>query len=242
MLLLLIAIFLAPAALHANTILGGIEDLPGGGREGYGDFNDMTFRMDGSIQIAAPGASFNNLLATIPSGNGNTFWDHSSMDGGNVNVGFCMLGTGSCNITNRPPGPLQYLAVDGSQAPLEVVFESKGPVTFTMTGEMAGQARWNTLGWYDPENPNELHWIFLGSDSTGATATFHPGGRFVLFSTNGLGQSYSSISTANVGESGAFQHFAFFQTSAPIVSNPEPGTFVLGGLGIAILWVRRRRG
>jgi hypothetical protein len=66
-----------------------------------------------------------------------------------------------------------------------------------------------------------------GVDSNGVVVTFMPTGIFALYSTNGVGEFYSSVASANVNESTTQQHFALLDGVIP-----EPGT---GGLAGAVL-------
>jgi hypothetical protein len=79
-----------------------------------------------------------------------------------------------------------------------------------------------------------LHQIFAGAKSSGAVVTFIPTGIFALYSTNGIGQFYSSDASANVNESTTQQHFALVEGVIP-----EPGTGGLAGAVLAVAWVGR---
>ena len=93
----------------------------------------------------------------------------------------------------------------------------------------------NTLGWYNLDNPGVLYSLFaVPAGSAGETASFTPDGAFALYSTNGGGQVYTSISSSNVDERPTQQHFAFF-AGPPISAVPEPSTAVTFGLGVALL-------
>jgi hypothetical protein len=86
----------------------------------------------------------------------------------------------------------------------------------------------NTVGWYDPSNPTVLHQILTGQEGTGASAVFTPSGIFALYSSDSLGQIYSSVAAANQGESLTQQHFALLVSPVP-----EPGTGRLAGIVLA---------
>lgn len=231
------AAMLAPG----QAVIGAMENIPGGtGFEGTGDFNDMIFAMSGNITISAPGGVFNNLLPYLVTEGGPIYWDRPSLDGSHMNVGYCLLATQSCNAPGAPFSNYQYLAASSGGQLFNIAFQSSGPITLSLLAEIAASASRQTLGWYDPNQPGILHQLFSGADTVGATVTFNPSGTFALYSTNGNGQFYSSISAQNVNEVGTQQHFAFFQ---PAPGVPEPGTLGLGGLGlIAVGLARRYRG
>jgi hypothetical protein len=112
------------------------------------------------------------------------------------------------------------------------LFQATGEITAMLLAEETCISTLNTLGWYDPSNPTVLHQIFAGADSSGAVATFTPTGTFALYSTNGIGQFYSSDASANVNESATQQHFALLEGVIP-----EPGTGGLAGAVLAAAWL-----
>jgi hypothetical protein len=215
----------------AATILSGIEDWAGStGIERNGDFNDLIFQITGNVAFNAPGGIFNNLTPSVVNENGTVFWDNPSGDGLDQNIGFYMLGLGN----------LQYLAASGGGSVNTVTFQAQGPLTIRVLGGITANTALNTLGWYDPSNPGTLHQLFSGA-TAGATAMFDPSATFALYSSNGWGATFSSVSAANVGESATQQHFAFFTPQAVV---PEPAYGWLAGLGVTLIALRsvhRRR-
>jgi hypothetical protein len=230
-----------PAAAD-SILLGGVEDYPGvSAVEHQGDYNDLMFMMTGNISVLAPQAAFNALTQNLINESGTIFWDQHSYDGSDYNFGYCATGLGNCSAGGFPQGPLDYLAAPAGAAPLSELFQAIGTVTVNLLDEKSSNKNANTLGWYDPARPTVLHAIFAGPDSAGASATFTPSGVFALYSTNGVGQFYSSLAADNQQESATQQHFAFLETQpAPA---PEPGTGGLAGLvlGIAIYTKLRTR-
>jgi hypothetical protein len=207
----------------AATILGGIEDWgrPSGG-ENNGDFNDLVFQINGNIAFNAPGGMFNNLTSGVVNETGTVFFDNPSGDGTHKNIGYFMLGFGS----------EQYLATPTGGSVNSVTLVAGGPLTITLIAGITGNTALNVLGWYDPSNPTVLHPLFSGA-AQGAMVTFTPSAQFAMYLNNGWGETFSSISSANVAQSGTQQHFAFFTPQGSAV--PEPSAGQLGGIGMALL-------
>ncbi len=234
---MLVAVLLASAPVGmAATIAGGLEDMWGSsGFEKNGDFNDMIFEITGNVSIDSPGGVFNNMTSGVVNQNGTVFWDNKSGDGPNMNIGYML--SGDASLPN-----LQYLAMPGGGSPNDVTFDATGAVTLTILGGITANPE-STLGWYELADPGVRHQLAaVPPDSPGYTANFTPSGAFALYSTDGWGQVYSSVSASNVNESADQQHFAFFKPQCSTV--PEPSTWMLMGLGVALLGVgalRRRK-
>jgi hypothetical protein len=199
----------------------------------------MMFRLTGNLAIMAPGGVFNNFTAAVVTESGTPYWAQRSLDGQRMNVGYCLTATGNCAALGAPYNGFQYLAAAGGGQLFNITFAAQGPVTITLLGEIAGLASRNTLGWYHTSQPGVLYQLFPGSATTGAIATFTPSGTFALYSTNGMGQFYSSISAFNIHDSGTHQHFAFFHHSAEVI--PEPATLLLSGVGLSVAGLYGRR-
>jgi hypothetical protein len=220
------------ASAWAGTILGGLEDTPGtAGYESYGDFNDLMFSLTGNFTVNAPGGVFSSVTAGLVNEDGTPFWDHLSQDGTDMNIGYQLLS-----------GPyatgLQYLANPDDSAVSSVTFTSYSDVTISFLGGITVNT--DSLGWYSLSDPTTLHPLFTSDSSIDDSVIISPGGEFALYSTDGWGQTYSSVAASNVGDSTTQQHFAFFDPPAVV---PEPAAFVLTGTGLGLLGlvVRRRR-
>ena len=240
---MLVTVLLAAAPVGmAAEIIGGLEDMPGSsGLEASGDFNDMIFELNGNVTMDAPGGVLNNLMPGVVNESGTVFWDNLSGDGPDMNVGFCLLGESTCPLTGAPLGGVEYLATPSGGSVNNVTFDATGTVTLDLLAGITKNTA-DTLGWYLLSDPTMLHLLIPAPDSAGETVSFAPGGAFALYSTDGTGQIYSSISASNVNESPDQQHFALF--TDPPSTVPEPSTGVLMWLGIALLGfgsLRRRR-
>jgi hypothetical protein len=225
-------VLLIAAPLYADTFYGGLEDYAGNtGYEKWGDFNDMVYSLSGDITVSAPGAQFNDLTPSMLNEGGGLYFDQHSLDGPEYNIGYCVLDIGSCHLPVAL-GSMRDLATSGGGAPLGITFHADGPVTFSLLLEVSAGANQNTLGWYDPTDPTNLHLIFAGPDVAGSSVTVNLNGDFVLFSQNALGQFYSSVASANLNESPDQQHFAIFQDPPPASAVPEPRSLLMVGLAL----------
>jgi hypothetical protein len=225
----------ASTAAADSIILGGIEDHVGTSAvEGHGDYNDLMFTMTGNISVLAPQAGFNPLTQSLVDESGTIFWDQHSYDGVDYNFGYCATGWGNCVAQGPALGALNYVAGPGGAAPLTELFQASGAITMSLFFEKTSNANGNTVGWYDPTNPTVLHQILTGQQGTGASAVFTPSQIFALYSTDGLGQIYSSVAAANQEEAVNQQHFALLVS--PI---PEPGTGRLAGILLAAAFATR---
>lgn len=102
---------------------------------------------------------------------GTPFWDNTSWDGGQKNIGYYITGTGAFTTQYLPysgPGsPLPYFGV-GAAADPDFYFEknsTQGVAAIKL--EIAGHAGYNQFGYYDYNGGNrEDHLIFDGSANT----------------------------------------------------------------------------
>lgn len=236
-------IAMAPGSV-AGPIVGAVEDAPGsGGFESNGDFNDIIFQLTGAVSVNAPGAVWSSLTPGVVNENGTVFWDNKSEDGPDMNIGYCLLGQAVCSLAGSLGGNYLYLATPSGGSPDDVSFDATGTVTLTVLGGVTGTPG-NTLGWYNLDDPGVLYSLFaVPAGSEGETASFTPDGAFALYSTNGGGQIYTSISSSNVDESPTQQHFAFF-VDPPSSAVPEPSTAatLVGGLALLGVGTLLRRG
>jgi len=154
------------------------------------------------------------------------YWDGNSWDSSlPMNIGSCLTATGACTqLGAGAPGAIPFWGLaftsgtdSGGGADSDFHFlRSSDQGTAALRLEIAGNAEWNTFGWYDTTAPVTLHEIFAGPVDPGepaAVAVFIPSASygFYLGARNGdIYRTQSSSSSANAGK----QHFAVFQESA----------------------------
>jgi hypothetical protein len=236
--ILLMGVFGVLMAQGGSIVVGGVEDWAGSTPiEGKGDFNDLMFQMSGNFSVLAPLGGL--LTPGMVNESGAIFWDQQSYDGSDYNFGYCVTGWGDCTVPGVAAGPLDYFAGQGGAAPINELFQASGPVTLMLLMKETSNYNVDNLGWYDPAHPGVLHQIFAGPDGMGTSVIFTPSSVFALYSSNGMGQIYSSVAAGNVGESTTQQHFALLQ-----VETPEPGAMYLTGAALAVcavFWMSRAK-
>lgn len=166
------------------------------------------------------------------------YWDNSSWDGTNDNVGDCLaLASSGCKVANQP-GNIPYLGQSNGKAFSDFYFNSTGGGTVTMQVQVAGDAANDVFGWYNINNTNQFQILFDGSTKAGSTVSFTPSAEYGLFfynGTSGVDDLFLSDSAMNMQILNPFsltnwqfeqyvdtdiQHFAVFQQS--------PGTYYIG--------------
>ena len=228
------ALLVLASPLFASTYYGGVEDWKG---LDY-DYNDVVFSLSGN-NIALHSAGQWHSGAAMGAG-GTPFWDRSSLDGPNYNIGNCIYGGGSCGSAIAPNA--QYLA-GASGANSNVSFTATGDVSLTIMRE-ATMGK-NVIGWYAIKNPTVVNW--LNPNLEMGHYVFHPGGAFGLVDVNQSpsadGTDYTFYSQSWLGTPDDLAHFAFFADPA-MTMNPEPsvvGLFSIGLLGAGLIAFRRRQ-
>lgn len=213
------AVALLATPLFAGSYYGGLEDWNG---LDY-DYNDVVFSLNGSnLMLHSTGNWFTQpALGT----SGTPFWNHSSLDAPNDNVGFCIYGGGSCNGGTALFPNSEYLAANPSErgSANDVTFTADGQVTLNVALQIT-MAR-DVIGWYSVSNPGTVNW--LNPSATNGSYTFTPGGAFGLAAQNA---GYSYYSQSNFGSADYVSHFAFFGT--PSSATPEPASLGMLGIGL----------
>ena len=104
------------------------------------------------------------------------------------------------------------------QAFTNFYFDSTGgAVTATLEAQIAGNASYDILGWYNVQNPTQYGIIFSPGTAIGATDTFTPTAEYGLFladTASGLNQVFLSQSTSPYSNDAGHQHFAVFEQNA----------------------------
>lgn len=166
------------------------------------------------------------------------YWDNSSWDGTNDNVGDCLaLSSSGCKVANQP-GNIPYLGQSNGKAFSDFYFNSTGGGTVTMQVQVAGDAANDVFGWYNVNDTSQFQILFDGSTKAGSTVSFTPSAEYGLFFYNGasgVDDLFLSDSAMNMQILNPFsltnwqfeqyvdtdiQHFAVFQQS--------PGTYYIG--------------
>lgn len=227
------AALLLSAPGFATTYFGGFEDTV---RSGDGDYNDIVFSLSGTglTLHTTDGAWY---AAPTLGTNANPFWNRSSFDGSNYNVGYCIYGGGACNGGVALDPGAQYLAKAGSptQSANNVYFTTQGRVSADVELEITADT--DVLGWYSLSNPNDIHWL-NGFGQTGVFS-FNPQGNFGIAANNAIfafGNTYYSSGNSQSSQ------FAFFGNN--VTPTPEPGALSLVGtgfLGVGLLFRRKQQ-
>jgi hypothetical protein len=112
--------------------------------------------------------------------NNNPFWDHTSWDGSQKNIGYYISGTGAFTTQylpyNGPGSYLPYLGVE-TAADKNFYFEKDSNQSIAaLKIEIAGDAGYNEFGWYDYDSSGQkvLHVIFDGEAGSSSAYTFTP--------------------------------------------------------------------
>ena len=109
------------------------------------------------------------------------YWNGTSGDGPEYNIGWCLTGTGNCQIAN-PPGALSYYG-NGNAAASNMYFTGNGTLQqATLLGAFSNQngvppSGTDYFGWYSINSNNtigSLNPIFNSTEAAGTIANFTP--------------------------------------------------------------------
>lgn len=160
--------------------------------------------------------------ASQANGNGSTYWNNVSWDGSNKNIGNCLTSS-NCGMASVP-GALSYLGQANGKAFSNFYFGGAGTaVTATLEAQLAGNAGYDYMGWYNVLNPSQNGLIFSPTSTMGSTVTFTPTAEYGLYfldAAPGVDDVFLSQSTSQYSNDQGYQHFAVFQQSA--------GTYYVG--------------
>ncbi len=161
------------------------------------------------------------------------YWNGNSSDGANYNIGWCLTGTGNCQISN-PPGVLSYYG-NGNLPASNMYFTGSGAtqqvsllgIFTTQTG--VPPAGTDYFGWYSISNgtPGPLNPLFNSTEAVGTTAEFTPTSTYGFYFENvqSAGTSYTASYIWLLNESQSYatgtgiidqgvQHFSIFSGPA----------------------------
>jgi hypothetical protein len=224
------AVLLCAQAVYGATYFVGADDFPG---LDY-DYNDVIFSMAGNgLSLHSAGTWFAGPDMAKGS---SAFWNRPSLDGPDMNVGYCIYGGGACGAPLA--SNLKYLtdaSASTQKAPGDVFFSTAGTVTLQVAYQFTADQ--DVLGWYSLSSPGVVH--PLNPNANSGTFTFTPGGLFGITLANAQGDLY--YSQAKFGTQDQYAHFAFFGTE--MSDAPEPGMLALVALGFTALlgFAYRRR-
>jgi len=200
--------------------------------------------------IGSHGSDWQSWDSSYLNNNGNPYWDRSSWDGSNKNIGHCLT-SNTCGSYSTPPGAIPYWGMDDGAA--DPSFYFKNPALYSTASfklEIAGNAAFNSFGYYNKSDPGTLHTIFAGVDTPGVPdVNFSPTGDYGFYiKVNG------EFFTTEDGGAPGFQHFAVFSEGSSywigmedfhggsdfdyndivvkITPVPEPATMLLLGSGL----------
>lgn len=175
-----------------------------------------------SDTIAGSGsAAFQNWVAADLNENGRPYWDQRSMDGGDLNIGYCLTDASTAHLTGAP-GALPFWgnaynssADKGGSADPSFFFQRTVlSSTVSLKLEIAGLSNVNQFGWYDITEPSVLNPLFVGQDSAPASTVFSPSEEYGFYLKTVGGATFYTQSSLNQGSETTHQHFAVFQESA----------------------------
>ena len=214
-----VGVVLLSQGLKADTLVG-----PGGA------FQPWT-----SAVLGPP----SNPTYTPPGGPG-PYWNNPSGDGPTANIGWCLVGTGSCVIAS-PPGAINYYGKASGAAVQSMAFQNNGTaITVSLVGQLTNQLGttknpgFNVFGWYQINPDGSIGAMTRlwnsKSDTVGQSATFTPSASYGLFIENIQGNgaadyfwfmdSTKDYGTGLAGTVDSSQHFAVF--------SGVPGQFYVG--------------
>lgn len=163
------------------------------------------------------GSAIASLQGWVPADlneNGSPYWDNTSLDGSDKNIGY-LINPPTSPLTDAP-GPLPFWGTSGGSADLEFYFQrtaSSSAVSLKL--EIASNSNINEFGWYDIDEPSVLNPLFVGTDAAPSANTFSPSERYGFYlKSPGDGTYYTQSSLNSDPSDTGHQHFVVFQESA----------------------------
>jgi hypothetical protein len=167
------------------------------------------------------GAAFQSWTAADLNQNGAPYWDNTSLDGPNMNIGFFLTDAPTAPLADAP-GALPfwgntYNSVTDSGGTPDLNFFFQKNSSFSIANlqlAVAANSNINEFGWYDISDPSVLYTIFGGSNSPpGTSDSFTPSGQYGFWLKGDDGTYYTQSSLNPSGDT-SHQHFAVFEQSS----------------------------
>ncbi len=166
------------------------------------------------------GAGFQSWTGANLNENDAPYWDNTSLDGSDKNVGFFLTDAPTAPMAGAP-GALPFWGNSfnpgtdaGGTADLNFTFNRSATSSLAnLELEVAQNRNINEFGWYDTTDPSVLHPIFLGPDSAPASDEFSPSAEYGFYLKGSNGTFYTQ-SSLNPGGDTSHQHFSIFQQSS----------------------------
>ena len=164
-------------------------------------------------------AAFQSWTAANLNQNGAPYWDNTSLDGSNKNIGFFLVNAPTAPLAGAP-GALPYwgnafnsVSDIGGLPDLNFTFlKNSASSIASLQLEVAANSNLNEFGWYSVGTTN-LHPIFSGPTSAPATDAFNPTGQYGFYLKGSNGTFFSQSSLNPSGDT-SHQHFIVFEQSS----------------------------
>ena len=157
--------------------------------------------------IVGSGSMQNWSTSVLANPTGTPFWNNTSWDGSQMNVGNCLSGVGNCHLSVTPGNMAYYGTSTGGAVPNFYMQSTGTAVSTELTGITADRNQ-ESYGWYDVSNPTVLHSLYSPNGIT--TTSYMPTGNYGLYFQDGGKTYYSQSSITGSADSGN-QHFAIFK-------------------------------
>jgi hypothetical protein len=146
--------------------------------------------------------------------NGTPYWDNTSMDVGQKNIGYYLTKTGAFapSPAYEYPGTIPYWGTaTGGFDPTFSFVKNSAYSNAALKLEVAGYMNFNSFGWYEWDtNGYTLHEVFAGGDSAPTSEIFTPTTQYGFYMINKPGNLFLTQAGAWGSADSNFQHFAVF--------------------------------